>query len=223
MPPWTGLAVILALIPIGLVVRRRLAVRHVLALRGLAARMGLTYSSRGGDVHAKYECFHPMGMGRGRVSDHLICGQRGRVTWDVFDYHFVSDSGKQRVALRYAVAAATVPATFERTTIRPEGLLDRFVASAGFDDINFESEQFNRRFHVSSRSRSFAHALLHAQAMELLLGRPARHWQLDGSVILIHEEGKFDARELEETIKLVEDFVAMIPAYLRIGAETNAR
>jgi hypothetical protein len=217
MPPWTGLAIILALILIGWVIRRRLVSRRVRAVRELADRLGLTYQARGGRAHEKYDRFDPMGVGRGRVSDHLMSGRRGDVAWDVFDYHFVAD----KVALRYAVAAATVPARFERVTIRPQGLLDRFRASAGFDDINFESDEFNRRFHVSAGSRAFAHALLHARAMELLLSRPARHWQFDGDVILVHKEGPLNAEELEETIHAVEAFAALIPPYMR-GAAAEA-
>lgn len=217
MPPWTGLAIIVALILIGWVIRRRVVARRLRAIRELAGQLKLAYQARGGAAHVKYERFQPLGMGRGRVSDHLMAGWRGDIWWDIFDYHFVADD----VALRYAVAAARVRARFERVTIRPEGFLDRFMASAGFEDINFESHAFNRRFHVGSHSGAFAHALLHARAMELLLNRPARHWQFDGDVILVHKQGPIDADEMEETVRLVEDFIALIPQYMRSSREAR--
>src|SRR5688572_13683176 len=122
MPPWTGLAIVLSLLMGGWAVRRRVVARQRGALAEVAARLGLEYQVWGEHVHEKYERFHPLGLGRGRVSGDLIRGRRGAVKWEVFDYRFLAE--KEKAAYRYAVAAATVDAWFERTTVRPEGLAD---------------------------------------------------------------------------------------------------
>ena len=53
--------------------------------------------------------------------------------------------------------------------IRPEGLFDKIKGAFGFDDIDFESEEFSRRFHVKSSDRRFAYDVLHPRMMEFLL------------------------------------------------------
>ncbi len=55
--------------------------------------------------------------------------------------------------------------------IRPEGLVDRIGAAIGFEDIDFESAEFSRRFHVSGSDKRFAYDVIHARMMEFLLAR----------------------------------------------------
>src|SRR5207247_11164257 len=44
--------------------------------------------------------------------------------------------------------------------IRREGMLDKMECAMGRCDINFESAQFSRAFHVESESKRFAYALI---------------------------------------------------------------
>ena len=53
--------------------------------------------------------------------------------------------------------------------LRREGLFDRMAGALGFDDIDFESVEFSRRFHVKSSDKRFAYDLIDAGMMQFLL------------------------------------------------------
>ena len=54
-------------------------------------------------------------------------------------------------------------------SIRRENLLSRMADHLGFHDIEFESEDFNRRFRVGSADREFAFKLVDDRMMAWLL------------------------------------------------------
>ena len=58
-------------------------------------------------------------------------------------------------------------------SVDPENFLDRFVGRLSGNDIDMESEEFNRAFTVSCPDRKFASDVLHPQLMEFLLAAPA--------------------------------------------------
>ena len=53
--------------------------------------------------------------------------------------------------------------------IRPEGMFDRLAGVFGFDDIDFESAEFSRGFHVKSPDKRFAYDVVHPRMMEFLM------------------------------------------------------
>ena len=53
--------------------------------------------------------------------------------------------------------------------IRPEGFFDKVAGAFGFDDIDFESEEFSRAFFVKSSDKRFAYDVLHPRMLELLM------------------------------------------------------
>src|SRR5688572_9636987 len=188
------------------------------ALEELAARIGFTFDAdaEDGDSPADtYDGFDPFGRGRARRASNVLRGRRGATNWELFDYRFTTGGGKNKKTHRYGIAAATVPVRFRNMTLRPEGVFDKVASLAGFDDINFESEEFSRRYHVSCDERKFAYDVIHPQMIEFLLRCPRRHWQLRGHVVLLHKSGSFDAREMEEMLGMVDGFLERIPAYVR--------
>lgn len=89
-----------------------------------------------------------------------------------FQYKQTSGSGKNRstttYTLSYLIAGSPFPAAPD-LLIRPEGVFDKVSAFFGFDDIDFESAEFSRAFHVSSSDKRFAYAVVHPRMMEFLL------------------------------------------------------
>ena len=53
--------------------------------------------------------------------------------------------------------------------IRRENLLDRVAGAFGFQDINFESEEFNRMFKVTAEDPQVAYQLIDPRMMNWLL------------------------------------------------------
>lgn len=89
-----------------------------------------------------------------------------------YTYKITSGSGKNRRTTTYRFSYMILETPFmlaPALLIRPEGFFDKVAGAFGFDDIDFESEEFSRKFHVKSRDKKFAYDVCHARMMEFLL------------------------------------------------------
>jgi hypothetical protein len=90
-----------------------------------------------------------------------------------FDYWYYTESsdskgGRSRTYHYFSCAVTEIPADCPHVTIAPETLLTRLADHLGFEDIQFESEEFNRRFRVKSKDQKFATDLVDARMMQWL-------------------------------------------------------
>jgi hypothetical protein len=184
-------------------------------LAEFARRQGLEYEPDAGDFYEQYDGFTPFGQGRSRWASNLIHGRRGGVDWELFDYRYTTGSGKNRRTHRYGIVVAKVGLALPRMTMRPEGMFDKIASLAGFDDINFESEAFSRRYHVKSGDRQRVYDLIHPKMMEYLMSLPAVHWQLGPGVVMLVRGGRYGAAELERSMAMIEGFLSRVPEYAR--------
>ena len=159
--------------------------------------------------------FTPFGVGRSRRASNLIAGERGGARWEMFDYRYTTGSGKNRRVNRFGVVVARVGLAFPRATLRPEGVFDSIASLAGFGDIEFQSETFSRRYHVSGEDRRRIYDLVHPGMTEYLLSLPAVHWQLGPGVVLLTRRGSYAADELRRATEMIEGFLARVPGYVR--------
>lgn len=163
---------------------------------------------------APLEGFAPFGRGDSRRASNLLAGRRGEIEWQCFDYQYSTGSGKNRSTHHFGIAAARVPMGFSGLTIRPESVFDRIGSLVGWKDIQFEMEEFNRRYFVTSPEPEEAYGILHPTAMEYLLGLPPRDWQLRGTCVVLMQSGVYSGEELGRVIADVEGLLELIPAYL---------
>ena len=115
-----------------------------------------------------------------------ICGYPVGVR--MADYRYDTGSGKSRQTHRISFACFRLP--FVGTPdllIRTEGLGDKLLGGMGFDDIDFESEEFSRRFWVKSGDKRFAYDVIHPGMMEFFLEGPTPQVEIVKDVCLILE------------------------------------
>jgi hypothetical protein len=100
--------------------------------------------------------------------------------------------------------------------IRPEGLMDRIGAAIGFEDIDFESAEFSRRFHVTSSEKRFAYDVIHARMMEFLLARRPPQLSLSrGYFCIVEPYGKpWTPTAFGSHLELAQSFFDLWPEYL---------
>jgi hypothetical protein len=100
-------------------------------------------------------------------------------------------------------------------SIRRQGLFDRFAGFLGFDDINFESNEFNERFHVKSSDKRFAYAVIDPRMMEFLLqdDPPAMELRL-GRCCLLHGERCWTPEQFAATFAWAREFFARWPSHV---------
>lgn len=105
----------------------------------------------------------------------------------------VSGSGERRreSSTHFSYLLVTTPEGRKADLrVRPEGVADRVKSAVGLDDIDFESAEFSRRYHVASRDRRFAYDVLHPRAIELLLEPGTPRFEIAGGVLLLSSRRK---------------------------------
>ena len=161
------------------IVRQVLASRRRDELREFARRRGFTYQRWSGTRHdALYQEFEIFRRGTERRPSNTITGtvecSGFQCSLVMGDYQYVIErgTGEDRSRKQYSFSYLIAESPWRDSPdllIRPEGLVDRFKALVGCDDIDFESEAFSRKFYVSSSDRRFAYDLLDPRMIEFFM------------------------------------------------------
>lgn len=184
---------------------------------------GHGFGLRGGRVHGMDEAFPTLEClrkGSNRYAYDLLTGQwRGRAM-RAFHYHYevyTHDSKGRRQTHHHhlTVAAVTSELPLQHLEIRPEGILDKVVSFFGMEDINFESAEFSRRFHVSAGNRKWAYDIIHTRSMEHLLERPARLLSMNGDYVAGVIPGVYKPEAVEEVLDTMCGLLDLVPEYVR--------
>jgi hypothetical protein len=211
------------------------------ALAELAHRLGFRFDplKRSGAPHwgGPFELFrrghqygtknHLAGMWRGlatRETGLQSDADRPAVPAEIFDYTYYTEStdSKGRTSRHYytrTVLALELPEEFPGITIKPDSALREFFEFIGGGDIDFESNEFNKRFYVWSDDRKFAYDIVHARMMEFLLRTREAirdlHLQIVGHRAIIFRERTVDADGVEQLLQFAADFHQRIPDYVK--------
>ncbi|MCH2160466.1 MAG: DUF3137 domain-containing protein [Phycisphaerales bacterium] len=160
-------------------------------MAALAAEHGLSFDpSKDSGRDEQFSQFSVFRKGHSRMAYNTISGSIDLAGESVplhmgdYRYKVTSGSGKNRrtrtYRLSYLITALPYP-NVPKFLVRPENLFDKFAGVIGFDDIDFESSEFSRKFHVSSKDKRFAYDLIDPRMMEFLMA--------DRSVVLNMEAG----------------------------------
>jgi hypothetical protein len=84
----------------------------------------------------------------------------------------------------------------------------------GMQDIELESEDFNRRFRVRCDDAKLAYDVLPPRTMEALLARPALHVRLYGADDLLWESGPHRPSELLARLDTLSALLDGVPSYV---------
>ncbi|MHC4247646.1 MAG: hypothetical protein ACYS9X_00815 [Planctomycetota bacterium] len=187
----------------------------------LAGRLGLKL--RRGAGKALLERVHRLPLFaklRDRRIRHVIEGERDGKTVRLFDYARSGAGEPDQHPPGASVALIELPdAGFPRFMLRPEGLADRIAAAAGFEDIDFESDEFSRQFYVTCDERRFAFDVITAKQMEFLLSLDELCVEARGPFLAFHRRAVLSPPELEWLHGVALRFVSNIPDFVFERAE----
>lgn len=192
------------------------------ALAELARNQGWQYFPEKNHAAARHYAFvNRLKRGDNRYLRHRFSGSRGGEDFDAFEYHYqvTRGSGKNRRTTHYyfRVAALRLPRRFAELTVEPEGIMDKVAAALGFDDIDFESAEFSRKFRVLSPDKKFAYDVIHPRMMEVLMRRPGTLMEIEGDSLVVMESGRMDAAALAPLLDHLVELRRGLPAYLWEG------
>ncbi|MBW3618994.1 MAG: hypothetical protein KY461_02005 [Actinobacteria bacterium] len=144
------------------------------ALFALAKRYGLTYT-RVDAIGVGSLPFRFLRRGDDRGVENVITGTldgRPVALFDLWVMHETRDSKGHR-SRRYehftCGTAIVDDAWWPGMTLKPESALTRIGGAVGMRDLQFESDDFNRSWHVTCRDQRLAYAFVDARMMQWLL------------------------------------------------------
>ena len=195
------------------------------AMHALASELGWRFfpdrDSSHDDEYAHFEIFrrgHSRTAFNTMVGDLEIDGRRFPAKAGDFRYKRTSGSGKNRRTTTYTFTYLILHLPFATTpdlVIRREGFFDKLAGAFGFDDIDFESEEFSRKFHVKSPDRRFAYDVVHPRMMELLLEANPPLIDIEhGRCCLSNGSRRWNIEEFRDAITFLREFFDRWPDHL---------
>ncbi|MCC6579814.1 MAG: hypothetical protein IT440_05185 [Phycisphaeraceae bacterium] len=218
--PLIFVAVVVAII-VAMVVSAAQARKRREALAQWANENGWSFSPANQHHYdARFPQFKCLAQGDNRYACNIVAGPHGDHRITVFDYHYEThstDSKGRRQTHHHSFSAVLLelPLTLKPLMIRPENLLDKIAGAFGWDDIDFESAEFSRKFHVSSPDRRWAYDVLHPRAMQFLLDQRRYSIQFADQHVLIWNSSTFDVPAFQNALSIAEGLVEQLPAYVR--------
>jgi hypothetical protein len=160
----------------------------------------------------------PFGLGSGRRAYNVLYGThdgRDLVSFD-YEYKTQTSNGKQTTTHvhRFSVLGLSMGIHMPPLSVDPESFLDRFVGRLTGNDIDLESEEFNRTFTVSCPDRKFASDVLHPQMMEYLLQHRQVGWRFEQDSMLMVAQGQRTPAQIEATIEVMDGITDLVPEFV---------
>ena len=211
---------VIALLIVFAVLKHQQSEKRKKELAGWAFSKGLNFNSaRDADIDNRYSYFKCLQRGENRYGYNIIEGNVGNHPVCAFDYHYEThhtDSKGNRQTQHHYFSAVVVDANLplKPLFIRNERLFDKLAEFIGFDDIDFESAEFSKKFYVKSPDKKWAYDVLHQATMEFMLNAPHFDIEFGGRQVIAYRNNTFKMQEFEEAINLVNGILDRLPESL---------
>jgi hypothetical protein len=200
-------------------------------MAALAAELGFSFDEARDRPEAEHALFAPFKRGHShRMMNTMrgaaeIAGRPFPCTMGDFEYKVTSSNGKTTTTHTYRFSYILLRLPFPSVpglTIRPENFLDKIAGAVGFDDIDFESEQFSRRFFVKSTDKKFAYDVVHPRMMEWLLANPGAVLLQSGWSCATEGSRRWDPPQFKRELGWLREFFGLWPDFVLKDLETRA-
>jgi hypothetical protein len=203
---------------IGLIVLGQMqAKKRQAELQQWAASRGLSFNpDSDSSMDSRYPKFSCLQEGDDRYAFNIMQGSIAGRSILAFDYHYETestDSKGDHTTTDWEFSAVIVHPglPLKPLSIRTETFMDKVGAFMGFEDINFESADFNRQFFVKSPDRRWAFDVLSQHSMEFLLASPRFTLEMDDACMIAYRNTTFSAGEFQAALEVIEGLLDRIP------------
>ncbi len=195
--------------------------RRAEALRAEGIKLGLTLeTSRNRDLGQQLRYLDRLNQGRGHVAFNVLRGTVSGESILACDFQYTTGSSNSKGSSKrthcYRVYSLTLAREVPELIISPEGVFSKFAQVLGYDDIDFESAEFSRRFCVRSPDKRFAYDFCDPRMIEFLLSRPGLFVEVEGSRLATIHEGSMRPERLVSELGDLIEIRRRIPSHLAV-------
>jgi hypothetical protein len=136
-----------------------------------------------------------------------------------FDYHYETHStdskGRRQTHHHYfSFFILQLPLSFPELKIGREGFFSKVAQAFGYDDIDFESHEFSRKFCVRSKDKKFAYDVCNARMMEYLLANDDLTIEIEDQAMAISFNSRLSPEQIESNLNRLVAIRSLMPEYL---------
>jgi len=206
------------------------------AMAALAAELGWSFHpGRDGSHDDEYAHFEIFRRGHSRNAYNTLYGEltiddrRYPAKMGDFTYKITRSTGKSTSTRTYRFSYLILHLPFPGAgvpdlLIRREGMFDKLAGAFGFDDIDFESSEFSRKFHVKSADKKFAYDVITPAMMEFLLQGGATTIDIErGRCCISDGRRKWEPPEFRSRLDWIARFFDLWPEHLTESLEARHR
>lgn len=186
------------------------------ALSLVAQKLGLMYSpERDRYIDDRFQFLNTLRVGSNRYASNVMSGHYQNHEIILFDYHYETGSGKDRTSHHYSFFITEIENMhFPELLITKEHIFSKIGQALGFDDIDFESHEFSRKFCVRSKDKKFAYDFCNGQMIEYLLANTDLNIEVERNVIAISFNRRLNPENVERNLGRVVKLRSLMPNYL---------
>jgi hypothetical protein len=189
------------------------------AMSALAAKLGLRFDpAKDRSLARRYKFLDKLRRGSNRYAYNILSGTYQGNEIMVFDYHYQTGSGKDTHHHHFSFFMLYLAAAFPELVIGPEGVFSKIAQAVGYDDIDFESHEFSRRFCVRSADKKFAYDVCNARMIEYLLSNRDLSIEIESNILAISFNRKRSPDLIEPNLNRLITVRSLMPDYLFSGS-----
>ena len=193
------------------------------AMTALAARLGLMFCpQKDHELARRYGFLDRLCQGSNRYAYNTVSGTYEGEDVLAFDFHYEtysSDSKGRRQTHHhhFSFFILSLPVSFPELTVVREGIFSKIAQAVGYDDIDFESHEFSRKYCVRSRDKKFAYDICNPRMIEYLLANRDLALEIEGRALGIGFNSRLDAGGVEDNLRRLVELRRLIPDYVFEG------
>jgi len=187
-------------------------------MAAVAAKLGLQFMPNKDRYMARrYNFLDKLRRGSNRYAYNVLSGRYQRHEVLIFDYHYRTGSGKDTHDYYFSFFILQLPASFPELIIGPEGIFSKIAQAIGYDDIDFESHEFSRKFCVRSKDKKFAYDVCNARMIEYLLSNTDLSIEIEEKALAISFNSCLAPDKIEPNLNRLITIRSLLPEYLFTG------
>ena len=190
------------------------------AFERLAMELGFSFFPDKDSHFAKrYGFLDHMDDGHRRYAYNRLSGEIEGQKINLFDYHYETysrDSKGRRTTHHhyFSIFTLSLPQRFPELNIEREGFFSKIGQALGFDDIDFESVEFSKRYKVKSDDKKFAYDFCNAQMIDYLLRQRDLIVEVDNNTLALTFKGKLAIELIRPNLERLLKIRSLMPNYL---------